>query len=205
MTELNAVESARTVEAICQAHAELALPTGPVAALTAGSVYAIARQACLRLGFVEIDADCIAAAWQRQSERTGLFDPLAWPSEPQDFGLAPWPRENAFALCPRSLGLYAVLPDAQWVARMAEAGVPTLQLRLKSDDPAAVAREIKAAVKAVEGSDIAGLHLAYDLEIGVGLQATLGRSHERLAENFGRLDHAGTEVQSPSGSKSNRS
>ena len=153
MIELNAVESALTVEAICQAHAELALPTGPVAALTAGSVYAIARQACLRLGFVEIDADCIAAAWQRQSERTGQFDPLAWPSEPQDFGLAPWPRENAFALCPRSLGLYAVLPDAQWVARMAEAGVPTLQLRLKSDDPAAVAREIKAAVKAVEGSD----------------------------------------------------
>jgi thiamine-phosphate pyrophosphorylase len=115
-------------------------------------VYAIARQACLRLGFIEIDADCIASAWQRQSERNGHFDPLAWPSEPQDFGLAPWPRQNAFAPCPKSLGLYAVLPDAQWVARMAEAGVPTLQLRFKSDDPAAVAREVKAAVKAVEGS-----------------------------------------------------
>jgi thiamine-phosphate pyrophosphorylase len=152
MTDLNPEESARTVEAIFQAHAELALPAGPIPSLAAGSVYAIARQACLRLGFIEIDADCIALAWQRQSERTGHFDPLAWPSEPEDFGLAPWPRQNAFALCPRSLGLYAVLPDAQWVARMAEAGVPTLQLRLKSDDPDTIAREVKAAVKAVEGS-----------------------------------------------------
>ena len=152
MTDLNPEESARTVEAIFQAHAELALPAGPMPSLAAGSVYAIARQACLRLGFIEIDADCIALAWQRQSERTGHFDPLAWPSEPEDFGLAPWPRQNAFALCPRSLGLYAVLPDAQWVARMAEAGVPPLQLRLKSDDPDTIAREVKAAVKAVEGS-----------------------------------------------------
>jgi thiamine-phosphate pyrophosphorylase len=152
MIELNPAESTRSVEAICQAHAELALPAGPVPTLAEGSVYAIARQACLRLGFIEIDADCIASAWQRQSERNGHFDPLAWPSEPQDFGLAPWPRQNAFAPCPKSLGLYAVLPDAQWVARMAEAGVPTLQLRFKSDDPAAVAREVKAAVKAVEGS-----------------------------------------------------
>jgi thiamine-phosphate pyrophosphorylase len=152
MIELNPAESTRSVEAICQAHAELALPAGPVPTLAEGSVYAIARQACLRLGFIEIDADCIASAWQRQSERNGHFDPMAWPSEPQDFGLAPWPRQNAFAPCPKSLGLYAVLPDAQWVARMAEAGVPTLQLRFKSDDPAAVAREVKAAVKAVEGS-----------------------------------------------------
>jgi thiamine-phosphate pyrophosphorylase len=152
MIELNPAESTRSVEAICQARAELALPAGPVPTLAEGSVYAIARQACLRLGFIEIDADCIASAWQRQSERNGHFDPLAWPSEPQDFGLAPWPRQNAFAPCPKSLGLYAVLPDAQWVARMAEASVPTLQLRFKSDDPAAVAREVKAAVKAVEGS-----------------------------------------------------
>jgi len=152
MIEHQGPESARTVEAICQAHAELALPAGPVPTLSEGSVYAIARQACLRLGFIDIDADCIATAWQRQSERTGHFDPLVWPSEPQDFGLAPWPRQNAFAPCPKSLGLYAVLPDAQWVARMADAGVPTLQLRLKSSDPAAVSREVKAAVKAVEGS-----------------------------------------------------
>jgi thiamine-phosphate pyrophosphorylase len=48
--------------------------------------------------------------------------------------------------------LYAVLPNAQWVARMAQAGVSTLQLRFKSDKPAEVATEVRAAVKAVEGT-----------------------------------------------------
>jgi thiamine-phosphate pyrophosphorylase len=50
------------------------------------------------------------------------------------------------------LGLYAVLPDAAWVGRMARAAVPTVQLRFKSDDPAAVAREVAAAVQAVQGT-----------------------------------------------------
>ncbi|PKO62551.1 MAG: thiamine phosphate synthase [Betaproteobacteria bacterium HGW-Betaproteobacteria-18] len=59
---------------------------------------------------------------------------------------------NAFAPCPRQLGLYAVLPDAAWVGRMARAGVPTLQLRFKSDDPGAITREVQAAVQAVQGT-----------------------------------------------------
>jgi thiamine-phosphate pyrophosphorylase len=46
----------------------------------------------------------------------------------------------AFAHCPRELGLYGVLPTAEWVGRMARAGVPTVQLRFKSGDKAAVAR-----------------------------------------------------------------
>jgi thiamine-phosphate pyrophosphorylase len=45
-----------------------------------------------------------------------------------------------------------VLPDAAWVARMARAGVPTLQLRFKSDDDKAVQREVEAAIDAVQGS-----------------------------------------------------
>ena len=66
--------------------------------------------------------------------------------------MAPWPRSKAFPPCPQQLGLYAVLPDAAWVARMAHAGVPTVQLRFKSDDRHAVDCEVKAAVKAVEGT-----------------------------------------------------
>ncbi|WP_200843793.1 thiamine phosphate synthase [Pantoea sp. 18069] len=58
----------------------------------------------------------------------------------------------AFAACPQSLGLYAVLPDAQWVGRMARAGVPTVQLRFKSEDAQAIAREVRAAVAAVQGT-----------------------------------------------------
>jgi thiamine-phosphate pyrophosphorylase len=64
----------------------------------------------------------------------------------------PAARDDAFAPCPERLGLYAVLPDAQWVGRMARAGVPTVQLRFKSDDAAAIEREVQAAVDAVRGT-----------------------------------------------------
>ncbi len=106
--------------------------------------------ACRALDFIEPDAQCMAAAWQQQSERSGQFDASAWPTAPQDFGLRM--AADAFAPCPHQLGLYAVLPDAAWVGRMARAGVPTLQLRFKSDDPAEVQREVQAAVHAVQGT-----------------------------------------------------
>ncbi len=123
--------------------------------------------ACLALDFVPADAQCIAQAWQKQTQRTGGFDPGTWPVEPTDFGLpeaspqsstrADHPPDTqrvapAFAPCPHALGLYAVLPDAAWVKRMAHAGVPTLQLRFKSDDPDAVLREVQASVHAVQGT-----------------------------------------------------
>ena len=117
------------------------------------AVYRAAKQASLSLGFIETDAECLAQAWQVMTLRTGQFDPTGWPSEPQDFGLRPWPRQNSFARCPKQLGLYAVLPDAAWVARMAHAGVPTVQLRFKSGDRAAVEREVHAAVDAVRDTD----------------------------------------------------
>lgn len=110
-------------------------------------------RACAALGFVPHDAACIAQAWHAQTERLGGFDADHWPDTPQDFGIAPLPRANAFPSCPQDLGLYAVLPDALWVQRMANAGVPTVQLRFKSDDPSAIAREVEAAVRAVEGSN----------------------------------------------------
>ena len=114
---------------------------------------AAVRQACRMLGFVEEDALLLDQAWQRQSQRTGHFDPTHWPDNAQDFGLAPWPRNDAFATCPQHLGLYAVLPDAAWVARMAQEGVPTVQLRFKSTDLDAVRREVRAAVQAVKGTN----------------------------------------------------
>jgi thiamine-phosphate pyrophosphorylase len=116
-------------------------------------VYAAALEAALALGFIAPDARCIATAWQNQAAREGEFDAAKWPARPQDFGLLPWPRDQAFPPCPKNLGLYAVLPDAQWVARMAQAGVPTLQLRFKSSDPVEIARQVRQAVDAVKGSD----------------------------------------------------
>lgn len=143
-------------QAIVAAHqAALALPVEGLAPTRFGStdpVYRAAKQACLALGFVEIDAECLGLAWQAMAQRTGRFDPQAWPDEPADFGMRPWPRSDAFAPCPKALGLYAVLPDAAWVGRMARAGVPTVQLRFKSGDADAIRREVQASVEAVRGT-----------------------------------------------------
>lgn len=144
------------VQAITLAHSNLKLPiqvTGPAVFSSNTPVYRAAKQACLALGFIEIDAECLAKAWQAMSTRTGQFNAAVWPDQAMDFGLRPWPRNKAFAACPRQLGLYAVLPDAAWVGRMARAGVPTVQLRFKSDDSQAIEREIHAAVQAVQDTD----------------------------------------------------
>lgn len=143
-------------QAIVAAHQNLALPLVGEPALNYSredAAYRHAKQACLALGFIEIDAECVALAWWAQTQRTGHFDPQAWPDEPADFGLRPWPRPDAFPACPKALGLYAVLPDARWVGRVARAGVPTVQLRFKSDDAAAVRREVQASVEAVRGTN----------------------------------------------------
>ena len=143
------------VQAIVSAHSQLKLPVQTVLDAFASNdepVYSAVQQACRSLGFIDIDAQCVASAWQSQCARCGHFDPNAWPDDPVDFGLAPWPRKTAFASCPQRLGLYAVLPDAAWVGRMARAGVPTVQLRFKSDDPEAITRETVAAVEAVRGT-----------------------------------------------------
>ena len=115
-------------------------------------VYLGALQACSTLGFIAHDAQVLAHAWQSRWERTGSTTPAIWPTVAQDFGLQARPHAAPFAACPQQLGLYAVLPDAAWVGRMARAGVPTVQLRFKSDDTAAIAREVLAAVQAVQGT-----------------------------------------------------
>jgi thiamine-phosphate pyrophosphorylase len=127
----------------------------PVAFRSAHPVYRAAKQACLTLGFIDADAECLACAWHAQTVRTGRFDAQAWPDSPADFGMGAFPpgtRSDAFAPCPERLGLYAVLPDAVWVGRMARAGVPTVQLRFKSADTDAIELEVAAAVQAVRGT-----------------------------------------------------
>jgi Thiamine monophosphate synthase len=121
-------------------------------------VYRAALQACSTLGFIAADAHCLARAWQARTQRTGQFSAADWPDDPRDFGLRLRNGPEAFAACPMQLGLYAVLPDAAWVERMAHAGVPTVQLRFKSSDPAAIAREVAAAAQACARHAGAALH-----------------------------------------------
>ena len=141
---------------IAQIHRDLLIGPAPELSDVVHTQGSAAFQASLMgarlLGFVEHDALCIAHAWDAQTQRTGVFDVQSWPSDPLDFGLSITPSQQAFAPCPKALGLYAVLPNAQWVSRMVDLGVPTVQLRFKSDDLAAVKREVQAAVQAVRGS-----------------------------------------------------
>jgi thiamine-phosphate pyrophosphorylase len=148
---------AAAVQAIVSAHSQaMALPLPATVqipwAVDASVIQTAAREACLRMGFIAADAECLARAWQQQVERVGHFSPQDWPGEPDDFGMRSWPRQGSYLSCPKDLGLYAVLPDAAWVGRMAKAGVPTLQLRFKSRDAQAIEQEVQAAVAAVRGT-----------------------------------------------------
>ena len=115
----------------------------------AGTIAAVA------MGFIENDARVLGKAWSRMVNQDGGFNPHNWPSRPEHFDLLPWTRNmnpGAFAECPKRLGLYAVMPDADWVKRMVEAEVPTVQLRLKSEDKKFIRQQIKESVQAVKES-----------------------------------------------------
>lgn len=151
------MNSLELAQHMAQLHGSLQIGTPPTLAEVQRGVqgdesFAASLMAARLLGFLEHDAQCVAHAWAAQTQRIGSFDPAAWPDEPADFGLSTEPSAKAFPSCPHALGLYAVLPDAAWVARMVDLGVPTVQLRFKSDDAQAVQREVQAAVQAVQGS-----------------------------------------------------
>lgn len=59
-------------------------------------------------------------------------------------------ESSVFPACPARLGLYAVVPSAEWVKRVLEYGVDTIQLRVKSEDTNYLAQEIEMAVHAVQ-------------------------------------------------------
>ncbi|HVL10011.1 MAG TPA: thiamine phosphate synthase [Burkholderiaceae bacterium] len=106
-------------------------------------------RALLDMDFEPHDAVCLARAWNAGD--------TTWPTRLSRFPAvtlhsAPLPVPGAFLPCPEHLGLYVVVPDAAWIERLVPLGVPTLQLRFKSDDPAQVAAQIARAEEAVRGS-----------------------------------------------------
>ncbi|ANJ74221.1 thiamine phosphate synthase [Ralstonia insidiosa] len=112
--------------------------------------------AALALAFEPRDALCVARAWIAEANA----DALAWPTRfnalPRVLEPAlpcPTAADLAFAPCPTQLGIYAVVPDADWVARLVALKVPTVQLRFKSDDAQAVADQVRRAEAAARGSD----------------------------------------------------
>jgi len=111
--------------------------------------------AAIDMGFIESDAKIVGKAWSRMTSQDGGFNPFKWPSRPEHFDLLPWTRNmnpNAFKECPKRLGLYGVMPDSDWVKRMVEAEIPTVQLRFKSDEKSKIRKQIKESVAAAKDS-----------------------------------------------------
>ena len=111
--------------------------------------------AAINMGFIESDAKVLGKAWSRMTQGDGGFNAQKWPNRPEHFDLLPWTRNmnpNAFPECPKHLGLYGVMPDADWVKRMVDAELPTVQLRFKSEDRATIRKQIKESVAAAKDS-----------------------------------------------------
>ncbi|PLC43488.1 thiamine phosphate synthase [Ralstonia pickettii] len=111
--------------------------------------------AALALAFEPRDALCVARAWIAEANA----DTLAWPTQfsalPRVLEPAlpcPTAADLAFAPCPTQLGVYAVVPDADWVAHLVALKVPTVQLRFKSDDAQAVVDQVRRAEAAARNS-----------------------------------------------------
>ncbi|HEY1611120.1 MAG TPA: thiamine phosphate synthase, partial [Paraburkholderia sp.] len=107
-----------------------------------------ALAAFLDCGFEPHDALVLALAW-RDGDETRADD--AWPVDfarfPRVVGLPAAPA-RPFAPCPPKLGLYPVLPGADWVERMLDFGVKTVQLRSKQPKSPALVQEIERCVAA---------------------------------------------------------
>lgn len=116
-----------------------------------GPEFVAVLSAALSLHFPAHDALCIARAWTPGS--------TAWPSDFARFPrvrhaalVSPDQPAPAFAPCPPDLGLYAVMPSADWIETLVPLQVPTVQLRFKSEDAAAVKAEVARAAAAAKGS-----------------------------------------------------
>lgn len=94
------------------------------------------------------DALVLALAW-RDGDETHGDD--AWPVDLSRFPSVPGlpaPPAHPFPACPARLGLYPVVPSAQWVERVLALGVKTVQLRVKDAAPGRLQEEIAQAVAA---------------------------------------------------------
>jgi thiamine-phosphate pyrophosphorylase len=104
-----------------------------------------AMAAFLDCGFEPHDALVLALAWRP----TNLDELDAWPVDFYTFPKVanlPAPPSKPFAHCPDRLGLYAVLPSAEWVEQVLDQGVETVQLRRKSSDSGDLKQEIERSV-----------------------------------------------------------
>jgi thiamine-phosphate diphosphorylase len=106
-----------------------------------------ALAAFLDCGFDPHDALVLALAWRDGDEQQADAWPVDIKRFPRVLGLPAAPAQP-FALCPAKLGLYPVLPTADWVERVLDYGVKTVQLRSKQPKSPALTQEIERCVAA---------------------------------------------------------
>lgn len=106
-----------------------------------------ALAAFLDCNFEPHDALVLALAWRAGDETKDDAWPVDFATFPRVVDLPPAP-DVAFPPCPDRLGLYPVLPSAEWVERALDLGVRTAQLRRKSTDAADLQHEIARSVEA---------------------------------------------------------
>lgn len=139
------------VDKIVQAHQDLQIQPSqtiePHRFSQTDPVYQVTKLACLKLGFIERDAQSLALAWMRMNPNLEDLNPSSWPDQPEFFGIKGRDHANAFPSCPKQLGLYIVAPDAQWIKRLLEMGAKTVQLRFKSNDPKQIESEVAKTIQ----------------------------------------------------------
>ncbi|MEX3825101.1 thiamine phosphate synthase, partial [Paraburkholderia sp. BR14262] len=106
-----------------------------------------ALAAFLDCGFDPHDALVLALAWRDGDEQQADAWPVDSERFPRVLGLPDAPAQP-FAPCPATLGLYPVLPTADWVERVLDYGVKTVQLRSKQPKSPALTNEIERCVAA---------------------------------------------------------
>ncbi|WP_250514089.1 thiamine phosphate synthase [Caballeronia sp. INDeC2] len=106
-----------------------------------------ALAAFLDCNFEPHDALTLALAWRAGDENKADAWPVDFATFPRVADLPSAP-EGGFPACPDRLGLYPVLPSADWVERVLDLGVRTAQLRRKSTDAADLTCEIASSIEA---------------------------------------------------------
>ncbi|VVE55633.1 ThiE [Pandoraea aquatica] len=142
--------------ALAQGHVEdtLYTPDGVFRVAGVGDpAFFAAFAAFLDCGFAPHDALVLGRAWRTDGShaRAEDVDTLgAWPTVMETFPtvLGQVPSPGRFPECPARLGLYPVLPDADWCERMADLQVGTVQLRIKDPTHPGLRSEIERTVAA---------------------------------------------------------
>ena len=102
-------------------------------------------------GYNLLDAITLASATLHHQFQTGRL-PMGWPNNSVDLpvtqsGLVEIKSTKGFARLEHKRGLYPVVDNSEWIARLAATGIKTIQLRVKDQPETVVRQEIQKAIQ----------------------------------------------------------